>query len=265
MFKLYQKHLNSLIIWNQSGSWEAEIKVTKDLKYINKIHPVVVLTLIPNQYKALTRDAFLQFLFLICSWWVISSCFFSISFELQYQKHLTVSVIFVSFVIRFIAWTLNLLSFPEPLTHLVVYEDTFGCMVFQPNDLPTNRSEFLCWFNYLPLFSFLTSVSTGKMVPWCQEFTIFPRPKTSTSGATQLKEQCQVTRQNWLDAKTPLAPSSPTSLTHPVQQTPNVLQVHLLIFTLCSLPLCLCKCLPGLLQSSFTVLLYPLSSFPLQL
>lgn len=92
------------------------------------------------------------------------------------------------------------------------------------------------------------------MVPWCQEFTIFPHPKTSTSGVTQLKEQCQVTRQNWLDRKDRLSLSlKSTSLTHPVQQTPNVLQAHLLIFILCSLPLCLCKCLPGLLQYSFTV------------
>ena len=37
-------------------------------------------------------------------------------------------------------------------------------MVFQPNDLPTNKSEFLCWFNYLPLFSFQHRFPLAK---WC--------------------------------------------------------------------------------------------------
>lgn len=129
---------------------------------------------------------------------------------------------------------------------------------------PTNQN-FCVDLTIFPYFPFNISFhwQNGALVPRIHHL----------SSSQNFHLQCYPTQrtvpgdktENWLDEKTPLAPSSSTSLTHPVQWPPNVLQVHLLIFTLCSLPLCLWKCLPGLLQYSFTILLYPLSSFPLQL
>ena len=81
--------------------------------------------------------------------------------------------------------------------------------------------------------------------PWC-----YPAQGTVPGYKTE----------NWLDAKTPLSPSSFTSLPHPVQWPANVLQVHLLVFPFAH---CLCAFVNVCLDYySIPLLFYSIPSLP---